>query len=116
MKKLSVLILVLFSAVSLHAQQAITGNWNTGKDNTTIEITEVDGVCKGKIISSDNAKAPVGKLLLRDVKLVDGVWKGQLFAAKKKKWMDAVLAAEGEQLLVTVKAGMMSKKLKWKKE
>ncbi|MEL6972866.1 MAG: hypothetical protein AAFO02_22065, partial [Bacteroidota bacterium] len=33
---------------------------------TKIEITEVDGVYEGRIFSSDNDKAPIGKRLLKD--------------------------------------------------
>lgn len=111
-----VLILgILFSAISMNAQQAPAGIWNTGKENTKIEIAEVNGVYEGKIVSSDNAKAKIGKQLLKDIKLVDGEWKGKLFAAKRGKWMDAVLKEQGNQLLITVQAGLMSKTIEWAK-
>ena len=44
------------------------------------------------------------------------VWKGKLFAAKKGKWMDAVLKVKDNQLLITVEAGLMSKTIKWAKD
>ena len=111
--KFAIITIILFSAFTMNAQQAPTGIWNTGKDNTKIEIKEADGVYEGIILSSDNAKAPVGKQLLKDVKLVDGAWTGKLFAAKKGKWMDAVLEEKGKQLLITVSAGFMSKTVEW---
>ena len=116
MKKLSVLICLLFSTLAMNAQQTITGIWNTGKENTNVEITEVNSVCEGVIVSSDNTKAKIGKQLLKDIKLVDGEWKGKLFAAKKGEWMDAVLEEKGNKLLITVKAGWKSKTLEWTRE
>ena len=102
MKNLLVLTCILFSTICMNAQQAIEGVWNTGKENTKIEIKEgADGAYAGTVISSDNTNAKIGKQLIKDVKLVDGEWKGKLFAAKKKKWMDATLKEKGNQLLIT---------------
>ena len=116
MKKISVLICVLFSTLSMYAQQSIAGIWDTGKDNTKIEITQANDLYEGKIVASDNSKAPIGKLLIKEIKSIDGEWHGKLFAAKKGKWMDAVLKEEGQQLFITVKAGLMSKTIEWAKE
>ena len=107
---------ILCSVLTMHAQQSLAGIWNMGKDNTKIEITEENGVSEGKIVSSDNAKAKIGNQLLKDVKSVGGEWKGKLYSPKKNKWFNAVLEEKGNQLLVTVKAGFMSKTLEWKKE
>lgn len=115
MKKLSVLIATLFYTFALGAQSSIEGIWNTGKENTKIEIAAVNGIYAGKIVSSDNAKAKIGAQLIKEVQLVDGQWKGKLFAAKKKKWMDAVLEEKDNELLITVKAGLMSRTIKWAK-
>ena len=86
MKNLAILILVLFTTISMNAQ-SIAGVWNTGEDNTKIEIAEDNGVANGKILSSDNAKAKVGNQILKDVKFSDGEWKGKLYAAKKGEWL-----------------------------
>ncbi|MEO0723256.1 MAG: hypothetical protein AAFZ63_01860 [Bacteroidota bacterium] len=106
----------LLSILSMNAQQSIAGVWNTGNDNTKIEITEVDGVYEGRIFSSDNDKAPIGKRLLKDVQLVDGEWQGKLYAAKREEWMDAVLEATGDELAITVKAGWVSRTVEWSRE
>ncbi len=116
MKKLAFTCCILFLAISMQAQTSLEGIWNTGEDNTKIEITEENEVYGGKIVSSDNAKAKIGNQLLKDVKFVDGEWKGKLYGVKKGKWFDAVLKEEGEQLLITVKGGIASKTLEWKKE
>jgi len=115
MKKLSMLIVVLFAVLSMNAQ-SLAGIWSTGEDNTKIEITEDDGVTNGKILSSDNAKANIGNQILKDVKLSNGAYKGQLYAAKKGEWYDAVLKENGNQLDITIKVGWMSKTITWKKE
>ena len=87
--KIVIVCCMLFSTLSMHAQ--LVGTWNTGNDNTKIEITEVNGAYEGEIVSSNNAKAPIGSKLLKEVQLVNGEWKGKLFAAKKGEWMDTLL-------------------------
>jgi len=115
MKNLSILIVVLFTTMSINAQ-SLAGVWNTGDENTKIEITEDDGIVKGKILSSDNAEAKIGNQILKDVKLNKGEWKGKLYAAKKGEWYDAVLKENGNQLDITIKVGWMSKTVHWKKD
>ncbi len=87
-----------------------------GRDNTKIKITEDNGTYEGRVVSSDNANAKIGNLILKNVKSVGGEWKGKLYGPKKKEWFDAVLKVEGKQLLVTVKSGWMSKTVEWTKE
>lgn len=107
---------ILFSALIMNAQASLGGIWNMGQDNTKIEITEANGTYEGRIMASDNANAKIGNLILKDVKSVDGKWKGKLYSPKKKEWFDAVLKVEGKKLLVTVKSGWMSKTVEWTKE
>lgn len=114
--KIAITFCFLLSALSMSAQQSLTGIYNTGKDNTKIEMTEENGVYEGRIVSSDNANAKIGNQLIKDVKYVDGEWKGKMFAPKKKKWFDAVLKEKDNQLLVTVGSGWRSKTLEWTKE
>jgi len=116
MTQLSILICLLITGPSTKVAPKIVGIWNTGTDNTKIEITEKDGVCSGKIISSDNPKAQIGKVLLKDVKSVDGEWAGKLFAPQKGEWMDAVLEAKNSLLEITVEVGWFSKTIEWTKE
>ena len=114
--RIVVMCFLLISSLSMSAQQSIAGTWNTGKENTKIEITEVDGLYQGKIISSDNEQAKIGKLLLKDIKSVRKGYKGKLFAAKKGEWMDAELKEKDNKLSITVSAGFMSKTVEWFKE
>ncbi len=115
MKKFSILILVLFVALSMNAQ-TIVGVWNTGKDNTKVKITKVNDIYNGKIHSSDNPKAKIGNPILKDVKFSNGKGKGKIYAAKKGKWYEVILEESGDKLNVTIKVGFKSKTLTWEKE
>jgi len=115
MKKLSILIVALFTTLSINAQ-TITGVWNTGEDNTKIEITEENGVYKGEILSSDNTKAKAGSPILKDVKFNNGKGNGKIYAAKRGEWYDAVLEENDNQLDIKIKVGFMSKTIAWKKD
>lgn len=107
---------IFFSVLTMNAQTSLGGLWNMGQDNTIIEIKAENGTYQGKIASSDNANAKIGSLILKEVKSVDGIWKGKLYSPRKNEWFDAVLKAEGNKLLLTVKSGWMSKTLEWAKE
>ncbi|MEO0898090.1 MAG: hypothetical protein AAFY71_16895 [Bacteroidota bacterium] len=106
---------LLLSTLGSYAQQSIANVWNTGENNTKVEISEVDGVYEGKIISSDNKEVNVGKTLLKEIKSVDGEWKGKLYAPKRKEWLDATLKEENQQLIIQVSKGWVSKTIKWSK-
>lgn len=107
---------ILFFVLTMHSKASIIGIWNMGQDNTKIEITEDNGSYVGKIVSSDNANAKIGNIILKDVKSVGGKWKGKMYSPKRNEWYDAVITLEGKQLLLTVGSGFKSKTLKWIKE
>ena len=113
--RIVIVVLLLLFGLTMQAQESLVGTWNTGKDNTKIEITAEKDVFVGKIISSDHAKAKIGKQLLKDIKSVGGAWKGKMYSPQKNKWFDAVLEDKGNQLLITIKAGWTSKTITWKK-
>ena len=114
--KITLMFSFLFLTFMINAQQSPIGIWNTGKDNTKVEILDDDKSKVGTIISSDNVKANIGKRLIKDIQLVDGKWQGKLFADKKGKWMDAVFKIKDNSLHITVKKGLMSKTIKWSKD
>lgn len=107
---------ILFLALNANAQESLVGTWNTGKENTRIAITKENDSYQGKIVSSDNPQAKAGTQLLKDIKSVGGEWKGKMFIPKKKKWYNATFKEKGNELLITVKAGFMSKSVAWIKE
>lgn len=108
--------LFLMVIMGLSAQEMSTGIWLTGEENTKIETYEKQGVWYGKIKSSDNPKAKIGIDILKGFHLVDGKWEGQLYAAKRSKYFDAVIDPSNNVLHITVTAGLVKKKLTWSKE
>lgn len=92
------------------------GNWNTNKDNTTIEIYEKNDALWGKIISSENKKAKIGTNILRDFKYEKGKWVGKLYSFKMDKLVDAEMAIKKSKLQITVHAGFKKKTFDWDKE
>jgi uncharacterized protein (DUF2147 family) len=115
MKTLFIFLGLFLTSVSMKAQQSINGIWNTGQDNTKIEVKSENGIYNGKIISSDNSNVKKGTLILKEVKSESGKWKGKLYSLKKKEWFDAVLELKGSKLMVTVKSGWASKTVEWTK-
>ena len=116
MKKLTAVLIAFFFFSSLSAQESLKGIWLTGEENTKIETYEKDGAWYGKIISSDNPKAKIGTDILRGFKQENGEWKGQIFAAKRNKIVDAIIQPAKEVLAITVSTGFFSKVLEWKRE
>lgn len=112
----SIFSFLLLTSLSLQAQKAPIGVWNTGSDNSQVEITEAEGNYVGTLIASDNPKAKIGKALLKDFKAVGKKWKCQLYAPKRGEWLDAKLEEKGDKLLITVGSGFMTKTLEWTKE
>lgn len=113
MKILLVLFSILFLSVSIYAQKSIEGIWDTGMENTKIEIKAADSKIEGKIYASDNSKAPKGKLMVKDVSKNNQVYKGKLYIIKKDRWVDAVFVRTGDKLIVTISAGFQKKTVEW---
>ena len=115
MMKHLILIAATLCSFSVFGQSNLTGTWDTGEDNTVIEITESAGKTTGKIKSSDNPKASIGKVMLKDLKKSSSSWKGKIYAAKRQKWYDAEITQEGEILEIIISVGFFSKTVVWKK-
>lgn len=114
MKNIFILALSFFSFSAL-AQSDISGIWLTGEENTKIEISESDGVLTGKIHSSENPKAQVGNTMLKNLKQKGNTWTGQLYAAKRDKWVDVTITPKSEALELKVKVGFVSRTIEWAK-
>ena len=116
MKKIA---LTMFMAVMcsfyVTAQSSITGIWNTEDDNTDIEIYQDNDVLMGKVHSSDNEKVKLGSLILKDIKESDEVYKGKIYATKRKEWYDVEITPKGDKLDLKIDAGLVSKSLTWNK-
>jgi len=116
MNKLILIIISSLITISVSAQEMTTGIWLTGEDNTKIETYQKDGMWYGKISSSDNPKAKIGKDILTGFKKEGEKWIGKLYAAKRDKTLDAIVNPQSEQLNITVSAGFFKKQLSWKRE
>ena len=114
MKHLFLIFLSLYS-LNTFAQSEITATWDAGDDNTLIEIIESESELVGKIKSSDNPKAQIGSIMLKDFKQKGDSWTAQLYSAKRKKWYDVEIQPKNELLELKISIGFMSKTLEWKK-
>lgn len=110
-----ILIVVALCSFSVFGQSNLTGTWDTGEDNTVIEITESDGKTTGKIKSSDNPKATINKVMLKDLKKSGSSWNGKIYAAKRQQWYDAEITQKGDVLEIKISVGFMSKTVEWKR-
>jgi hypothetical protein len=108
-------LIFLLSSFSSVAQNSILGRWNTGQENTIIEIKEVQGKIEGRIIASNNIKAPIGKLILKDVYRENEHIKGSLYGLRKGKWFDVSFSPQPKNMEVALNAGWVTRKLNWKK-
>ena len=100
----------------MYAQTSIDGVWNTGKDNTKVKITKENNIWMGKILSSDNEKAPLGKEILKDLEKKGETWNGKLFVIRKKEWYNVRIQINGNELELIVKAGFINKSSIWERE
>ena len=95
-------MICLFSAlgcfITLSAQAIQKGTWLTNKGNTKVETYQKDGAWYGKVLSSDNPKAKIGRDSSRAFKQVDGQRKGKLFVARKNREVDAVIESMEDKL------------------
>lgn len=114
MKSIAVLVMLLLGAVPMNAQ-SIEGLWNTGNENTLVDIQKANDTYQGTISASDNSKVAKGKLLVKNVVKKGNTYKGKIYAIKRGKWYDAEFKPKNEQLLVTVLTGFGSKIMTWNK-
>jgi len=93
----------------------IIGTWNTLEDNTRVQILEQNGILIGKIKSSDNTKAQVGRLILKDLIKNGNSWSGKIFAVKKNEWYDVEIISNTNKLNLKIQVGFLHKNLTWEK-
>lgn len=110
-----ILIIAIFYSFSVIAQDSLSGVWATGDDNTKIEISEENSEIEGKIKSSDNQKAKIGKVILKDLKEDGNQWKGRIYAARRGEWHNVEIIPREEVLELKISVGLFSKTLEWKK-
>lgn len=110
-----ILIIITLTSFSAFSQTELVGEWNTGEDNTIIEILTPKNQAIGKVKSSDNPKAEIGKTMLKDIKKKGNNWTGKIYAAKREQWYDVTITSKGNTLELAISVGFFSKTLEWKK-
>ncbi|MEO0469269.1 MAG: hypothetical protein AAF206_06605 [Bacteroidota bacterium] len=116
MKTVAILFFMLLGGLSLQAQESLAGIWNTGQENTTVEIKQAGNDWSGKIHASDNPKAPLGTLMIKEVKKDKKGYKGKLYSIKKDRWVDAYFEPQGDTLSITISVAWQKKSLAWTRE
>lgn len=114
-KLISLFIIVFFTSFSAYSQSTIEGLWATGKDNTMVDIRATNEVLEGKIKSSNNTNAEVGKRIIKNLRENAGSYKGELYIIKIQRWVNATFSPKGEKLIVTVSSGFRSKTIEWER-
>ena len=104
--------LTLFIGLSAFSQNEIVGKWDTGKENSVVEIYEKSGELFGKIISSDRAEV-VGKINLRNLENKGDHWEGELFVFKRRSWYDVSIHEENDTLQLVISVGFFEKEVQW---
>jgi hypothetical protein len=110
-----VLIIITFCSFIIFGQADIFGVWDTGDENTKIELSESNGLITGKIKSSDNKKAKIGRVILKDLQKNGSKWMGKIYAARRGEWHDVEITPKEDVLQLKISAGLFSKSLEWKK-
>ena len=111
-------IIWFFAAMALSfdyvkAQSEIEGVWNTGRYNTLVGIQQEKSEWVGKIKSSDNERAVIGKIILKELNKVGKTWTGQLFVAKRQKWFDVELVPDETTMDLVISAGFSKRRVEW---
>lgn len=115
MKCCMAILLILCCVDQSVSPELIQGTWNTGQENTNIEILQENDEWIGKIKSSDNEKVVVGKVILKELEKKGNTWSGKLFLLKRQKWVDVDLTPDKTNMDVQVSVGIASRKLQWTK-
>jgi hypothetical protein len=93
---------------------SIEGVWNTNNDNTKIEIKSFPNGIEGRIIESQNKNAPIGKLIVRDIKPIGKqLFSGQLYSLKYNRWANATFNRKNNQLFIHISTNFRSINLNW---
>jgi len=116
MKNTVMVLFLCFLGSSLLAQNNLLGQWDTGKENSLIEIYKCDEGYFGKVISSANSEAKVGMQIIKDLRYTDGKWLAQLYAVKRGEWYDAEFEVQDDNLEVIVSVGFFSKTINWSRK
>jgi uncharacterized protein (DUF2147 family) len=106
---------VILAPFYAQSQSPLEGKWDTGKENTIVEILEEENELTGRIVSSGNEKVKIGTIMLKDLSKNEDTWTGKVYSLKKKEWFDVEIKPNGSVLDLKVSNGFLSKSIKWKR-
>jgi len=115
MKYLPLAIIMLYSLTAF-SQSDLAGIWDTGEENTLIEIAEINEKFIGKLKSSDNENAQIGRVILKDLEQNGTKWTGQIWAAKRQRWFDVEITPGKNLMELEIDGGILTKTVEWKKQ
>lgn len=108
------MVLCLLS-LSVFSQTDLPGTWHTGDQNTIVKIEIQNSIYTGKIVSSDNPKAKLGTLIVKDVKATKNGWKAKFYSPRRKDWYVAKMHKIKNKLVISFSVGLFSKTIEWTK-
>jgi len=108
----ALVILFLFISVSIvsaqSAEEDFSGSWKT-EQGPLVQITKSGDTFQGVNVEHD-------KLVLDNLKFEDGEWTGTLIKPKDGSRYNCTAVLSGNTLKLTVKKGLLSKTITWKKQ
>lgn len=107
-----IFLLAFFISFTAFSQNELVGTWDTGKENSIVEIYEDNGELFGKIISSDRAEV-VRKINLKNLQNKGDHWEGELFVFKRRSWYDVDIHEENDTLYLVISVGFFEKEVQW---
>ena len=126
---------LLLPLLCMGQSEDVTGRWYTENNAGIVEVYIENGVCNGKLISlaepndangqplkdvknkekSLRSRPLVGVFILKDLKLVDNVWKGgKVYDPESGNTYNCTIKKEGGLLHVRGSIGPFGKTTKWK--
>lgn len=95
---------------------SIVGKWKDPDAPAIVQITDKGGYYEGVVVESSDNPAVVSTVVFKNLVYdgSDGIWKGTVYSIKRDKDFDARISMETDSnFLLTVKAGLASKKFEW---
>jgi len=116
---LSLLLFSLLLSLPSSAEDAaagLIGFWQDKDQPVVVEMKLVDDKVQGMVASNSDKPNTVGKHLFRDLihDAGTGQWSGRIYVLKLGAEKNVVVVMQGkDQFLMTVKVGLLSKKVLW---
>ncbi|MBT3302314.1 MAG: DUF2147 domain-containing protein [Bacteroidetes bacterium] len=115
LRNIFIMLTINLFTINSFAQSDLAGAWMVGGQNTIVKIEQQNDIYSGRIISSDNPKVKIGRLMVKDLKQTKGKWEGKVYSPKQKEWYDAEFTKKENKLNIEISVGFFSKTVEWTK-